>query len=63
MEKKKHYGKELKNIIEEHELKFSYLCRRMEISRHKLNKNLKDGLFKQYQKDFIDKLKVKLNEI
>lgn len=61
MEKGKHYGKVLSDMINEHELSLGYLCKKLETTRYKLNKNLVDGNFKQYQKQFIEKLNQKIN--
>lgn len=59
--KKDHYGKLLQNIIEVHQLKLGYICQRLEMSRYKLNQSLKTGIFKDYQKQWIDKLNQRLN--
>jgi hypothetical protein len=55
-----HYGKLLSRLIEEHDLSLGYLCKRLETTRYKLNKNLEDGEFTSLQKQFIQALDLKI---
>jgi transcriptional regulator with XRE-family HTH domain len=57
------YGKKLNELIKTHDLSLAYLCKRLEVSRYMLNKNLKTGNFKQYQKQLIDKLEKGLSYV
>jgi hypothetical protein len=55
------YKEKLNNLIAEHDLSLSYLCKRLNLSRYKLNLRLKDGDFTINQAKVIDKIERGMN--